>query len=282
MTHREMTWKTNDGINIFGQVWEPDVVSAKAIVCLVHGLGEHSSRYAHVAQALGRDGFVLYAFDLRGHGRSGGSRGHVPSIESAMDDIDILLDHAKADYPGLPVFLYGHSNGATFVLYHGLSRRPNIKGVVATGAAMHSTLEDQKAKMGLIKIMGSLAPGVTIPTGLVANTISRDENVVQAYINDPLVHDKGTLGFAKTMIFDVHKWILEHASEFQLPLLLMHGKKDSLALPSSSIEFADALDEGRCTLVLWDDCYHEIHNEPEKDEVFKTMALWMNARLNEK
>jgi len=282
MTHREINWKTHDDIEIYGQVWEPDVVRPKAVVCLVHGLGEHSSRYAHAAQAFGKEAFILYAYDFRGHGRSGGQRGHIPSIELVMDDIDQLIEHARADYQGLPLFLYGHSNGATFGLYHGLTHHSNLKGVIATGAGMHTTLEDQKAKLIFIKLFGGMAPGMTIPTGLDPKTISRDEKVVQAYINDPLVHDKATLGLARIMFSHVHKQVLDRAAEFPFPLLLMHGKKDTLALPSSSIEFANALDESRCTLVLWNDCYHELHNEPEKDEVLKTMTLWMNARLNEK
>jgi len=102
---------------------------------------------------------------------------------------------------------------------------------------------------------------------------------VQAYINDPLVHDKISLGFGKVMV-GITTWTLAHAGEFPLPLLLLHGKADRIAFPSSSIEFAASLKE-KCTLVLWDDAYHELHNEPEKNEVFKTMALWMDARLHE-
>jgi alpha-beta hydrolase superfamily lysophospholipase len=109
--------------------------------------------------------------------------------------------------------------------------------------------------------------------------ISRDPAVVQAYINDPLVHDKATLGFGKLML-QVNKWTLDHAANFPLPLLLMHGKKDVIAFPSSSIEFAAALKEN-CTLILWEDAYHEIHNDLEKVEVFKTMLMWMDARLRE-
>jgi len=103
--------------------------------------------------------------------------------------------------------------------------------------------------------------------------------VVQAYVNDPLVHDKISLGFGKIML-GVTGWTLAHAKEFSLPLLLLHGKADMLAFPSSSMEFAASLKE-KCTLVLWDDAYHELHNEPEKNEVFKTMTIWMDARLRE-
>jgi alpha-beta hydrolase superfamily lysophospholipase len=93
------------------------------------------------------------------------------------------------------------------------------------------------------------------------------------------VHDKISLGFGKIMI-GVTSWTLAHAGEFSLPLLLTHGKADMIAFPASSTEFAASL-KGNCALVLWDDAYHELHNEPEKEEVFKAMTLWMDARLRE-
>jgi alpha-beta hydrolase superfamily lysophospholipase len=279
MHHFETGWKARDGLDIFAEGWEPTVVLPKAVVCLVHGLGEHISRYAHVAEALGREGFILFGADLRGHGRSGGPRGHISSIEDFMQDIDILLEQARQRYPGLPVILYGHSLGGIQVLHYGLIRKPNVKGVVATSSGLHTAIEKQSMKVLMAKVLGSLMPAVAIPSGLDAKTISHDEAVVQAYINDPLVHDRISLGFGKIML-GVTAWTLAHAGEFSLPLLLMHGKADALAFPSSSTEFAAALKD-KCTLVLWDDAYHELHNEPEKNEVFKTMTLWMDARLRE-
>jgi alpha-beta hydrolase superfamily lysophospholipase len=279
MKHLEMNWKARDGLDIFAQSWEPTILQPKAVVCLVHGLGEHTSRYAHVAEAFGRQGFVLFGADLRGHGRSGGARGHISSIEDFMLDIDELLGQARVRYPGLPIILYGHSLGGIQVLHYGLLRKPDVKGVIATSSGLHTALEQQHVKVMMAKILGSLMPNTAIASGLDPKSISRDEKVVQAYINDPLVHDKISLGFGKIMV-GITTWTLAHAGEFSLPLLLLHGKTDMIAFPSSSIEFAAPLKE-KCTLVLWDDAYHELHNEPEKNEVFKTMTLWMDARLHE-
>jgi alpha-beta hydrolase superfamily lysophospholipase len=279
MKHQELNWKTHDNIEIFAQVWEPPVVAPRAIVCLVHGLGEHSSRYAHVAEAFGKEGFVLFTFDQRGHGRSGGARGHFSSADDFMNDIDLLLEQARSHYPGLPLILYGHSLGGIFVLHHGLNRKPNVKGVIATSPALHSALEKQPVKVLMAKILGSLFPTATIASGLDARAISRDPAEVQKYMQDPLVHDKATLGFGKLMIA-VNQWTLANAANFPLPLLLMHGKSDTIAFSSSSTEFAGALKD-RCTLVLWDGAYHELQNDLEKTEVFKTMMMWMDARLRE-
>ncbi len=279
MNHFETNWKAHDGLDIFAQGWEPTMPQPKAVVCIVHGIGEHTSRYAHVAEAFGRQGYILFGSDLRGHGRSGGARGHISSIEDFMQDIDLLLKQAQTRYPDLPLILYGHSLGGILVLHYGLLRKPILKGVMATSSGFHNAVEQQKIKVMMAKVLGALVPTVTIAGGLDAKALSHDEKVVQAYVDDPLVHDKISLGFGKIML-GVTGWTLAHASEFPLPLLLMHGKADEIAFPSSSMEFAAALKE-KCTLVLWDDAYHELHNEPEKDEVFKTMTLWMDARVRE-
>jgi len=279
MKHYEMTWKAHDNLDIFAQAWEPVTAQPKAVACLVHGLGEHTSRYAHVAEAFGRQGIVLFGADLRGHGRSGGARGHISSIDDFMKDIDVSLVQARQRYPDLPIILYGHSLGGIQVLYYGLTRIPDIKGVIATSSGLHTALEKQHLKIMMAKVLGALMPNTPIASGLDSASISRDEKVVQAYNNDPLVHDKITLGFGRIMT-GITGWVLAHAGEFSLPLLLLHGNADVLAFPSSSTEVAAALKE-KCTLVLWDDAYHELHNEPEKEEVFKTMTQWMNARLGD-
>lgn len=275
MNHVESNWKSVDGLKLYAQAWEPDGIPLKGVVCLLHGIGEHSGRYAHVAEAFGKEGFALFTADMRGHGQSEGLKGHVPSMEILMQDVDILLKQVKVRYPTLPVILYGHSLGGILVLHYSLKRKPDVQGVLVTSPAMHSSLEQQPAKVLAAKVMGSLVPKMTIVSGLDVTAISHDSEVVKAYNKDPLVHDRISVGFGK-LLLHVCKYNLEHASEFPLPLLLMHGKEDAIAFPSSSEEFAGALD-GKCNLVLWEGGYHELHNEPFQNEVFKTMTDWMKA-----
>lgn len=279
MNRFETSWKTKDGLDIFSEGWEPAGRKPKAVICLVHGVGEHVSRYTHVAEAFANAGYAMMGADLRGHGRSEGIRGHTPSADAYLDDIDLLLAHARARYTNLPLILYGHSLGGILVLYYGLRRRPAVHGVIATSPGLHTAVEEQTVKVIAAKVLGSIFPNATLPSGLNVDDISRDVAVVTAYKNDPLTHDRLSLGFGKIML-GVTRWTLDHAGEFSLPLLLMHGKADKIAYPSSSSEFAAALDT-RCTLVLWDEAYHELHNEPQKEEVFKTMIIWMDARMKE-
>lgn len=277
MAHFETKWKSRDGIDIFAQGWEPEAKPIIAVVCLVHGLGEHTSRYEHVAEAFGKQGYALFGADIRGHGRSGGARGHIPSIESVMQDIDLLFEHARSRYPGLPLFLYGHSLGGILVLHYGLKRKPDIQGVIATSSGLRTALENQPAKILAAKVLGAIIPKVSLSSGLDVNAISHDKSVIEKYKNDPLVHDKISLGFGKIML-ETTQWTLKHSAEFPLPLLMLHGKADAIAFPSGSIEFAAPLKE-KCKLVLFDGGFHELHNEPIKSEVFKTMTDWMDERV---
>ncbi len=278
MKHLETKWKSSDNLEIYAQGWIPENMSVKAVVCLVHGLGEHTLRYRKTAEALSEEGYILFGADLRGHGKSEGKRGHFPSIGAIHGDIDQMLDQARLFFPGLPLFLYGHSLGGILVLHYGLKSNPVVKGVIATSPGLHNALEKQPAKVMAAKMLGTLLPGLTISSGLDANALSRDSQVVEDYKNDPLVHNKMSMGFGKIML-GVNSVTLKHAGEFPLPLLLMHGKNDLLSFPSGSIEFAAPLGE-KCTLVLWKDAWHELHNEPISMDVLKSMTNWMGNRLS--
>ena len=276
MKTSEWHWKSQDGLEMFAQSWEPDD-APKAVVCLVHGLGEHSGRYTHVGKVFTDAGFALAGFDLRGHGKSGGSRGHLPSFDAFLNDIAGFEKQVDAHFPNLSRFLYGHSLGGILVLNFALRRKSNFIGVISTGAGMRTALEEQTAKVTMAKVLGALMPSVVIPSGLDPTSISRNEEVVNAYVNDPLVHDRMSLGFGKIML-SVIPWTFEHAHEFSLPLLIMHGTDDKLGYPRGSEEFASYVKQD-CTLKLWDGMYHEIHNESEQKKVFDFTIDWMNTQL---
>jgi alpha-beta hydrolase superfamily lysophospholipase len=244
---------------------------------LLHGHGEHIGRYEHVAAALTEQGYALLGFDLRGHGKSAGPRGHTPSYEALMDDIAVFFDQIEARYPGLPRFSYGHSLGGSLVLNYALRRKPALRGVIATGPWLKLAFDPPASKVSLGKMMNNIFPGFTQSSGLETAALSHDPAVVKAYENDPLVHDKiSARMFVST--YDSGLWALEHASEFPLPLLLMHGTGDRITSSEASKEFAAKAGD-KVTLKLWDGWYHEIHNEPGKAEVFKVMTDWLAARL---
>jgi acylglycerol lipase len=275
----ESKFQGNDGTSFFVQGWEPDA-QPKAVVALVHGLGEHTGRYAHVGKALTDAGYVLVGFDTRGHGKSGGARGHFPSLDIVMDDIHRFFQFVSQHYPNLPQFLYGHSLGGLLSLTYAVQNRAGLKGVIVTGAGLRSALQEQKAKIAMAKMLGTLMPAMTIPSGLPNSGLSRDQKVVDAYAADPLVHDKTSMGFGKAALSAIDI-CFAGARDFSHPLLIMHGKADQVTYFSGSEDFARLAGEKNqdVTLKLWDGLYHEIHNEPEQAEVFKVMIAWLDKHL---
>jgi alpha-beta hydrolase superfamily lysophospholipase len=276
MKMRKWVWKSADGLEMFAQSWEPDE-TPRAVVCLVHGLGEHSGRYAHVGKAFVEAGFVLTGFDVRGHGKSGGPRGHTPSYDALMDDIDLFIYLVANRYPGLPRFLYGHSLGGNFVINFALRCRPELVGVIATGPWLKLAFQPASSKVMLGKIMNNILPSFSQASGLDTRALSHDPEVVNAYENDPLVHDKISARLFLN-VFESGLWALDHAAEIPLPLLLMHGGADRIISLEASRQFAASAGD-KVTLRIWDGLYHEIHNEPEQGEVFTVMIDWMNTQL---
>jgi len=274
MQHFEFGWKTGDGLQLYAQGWQPET-EPEGIVCLVHGLGEHSGRYAHLAAFLNQAGYALLAFDLRGHGKSEGQRGHAPSYETLMEDISYLLEEAAKRYPDRSHFLYGHSLGSAAINYT-LHRRPQLAGVIVTGPVFRPAFEPPAWKLTLGKTTYNLWPTLSMSNELDRQALSRDPKVVRAYDNDPLVHDRLTARFGIDFL-QAGLWALEHAAEFPLPLLLMHGSADRITSAQASREFAAKAGD-LCTLKIWDGLYHEIHNEPEKEQVFAYLLEWLKSR----
>jgi len=274
MNHLEWKWRAADGRILYAQSWQPES-GPRAVVCLVHGHGEHAGRYAHVGAALSGAGYALLGYDLRGHGQSEGQRGHTPSYEALLDDVAGTLQQAEEHFPGRPRFLYGHSLGSTLVLSYGSRRQPQLAGVVSSGALLHTPLEQQALKIALARLMNRLTPATALATGLDPETISRDPEVVRAYRNDPLVHDRITFRMASETLAAMRS-TLAQAGEFSLPLLIMHGGADRLCFPEGSREFAAQV-KSDCTLKIWDGLYHEIHNEPEKEQVLEFTIAWLDA-----
>lgn len=279
MNTTSSTPEMNDDITFYMQGWEPQG-TPKAIVCLVHGLGEHTGRYKHVGKALTDAGYALFGFDLRGHGQSGGPRGHFPSLQTVLNDIHNFVHFQRQNHPRLPLFLYGHSLGGLLTLTYILQNPEGVQGVIVTGAGLRSALQEQKAKIALVKLLGSILPALSLKSELEVAGLSHDPAVVQAYVNDPLVHDKVSLGLGKAGL-DAIEVCFARASAFKPPLLIMHGGADRITYPSGSEDFAKLASQNNkdITLKIWEGLYHEIHNEPQQAEVFKVMIEWLDRRL---
>lgn len=278
MQQQEGTFKSTDGkINLYWQKWLPEG-ETKAVVVLAHGLGEYSGRYHHVAQALTEQGYAFYALDHYGHGKSGGPRGHAPSYNVILDDFEQLIQMAQQDHPEKKVFVYGHSMGGNIVLNYALRRPQGFSGVIATGPWLRLPDGPSGPVVTILKLLSRVVPTFTIDNGLDLDNLSRDRAVVEAYQNDPLVHPKISLRLASEMA-SAAEWALKAAPQLTLPALLMHGGADHLTGPAGTREFYENAGGSDKTHREWEGLYHEIHNEPEQEQVFEFMLGWLDEHL---
>ena len=165
MLTKEYSWENHDGVKLYVCEWQSEK-KTRAVIVLVHGLGEHINRYLHVAEFLTLNQFSIIGFDQRGHGKSDGVRGHSPSFEASMNDISHFLDEANSKYPGIPVFLYGHSLGGVEVLNYILKRKPRIKGAIVTSPGLGTASSVPAAKKMLAKVMDKIYPTLQVQNGL--------------------------------------------------------------------------------------------------------------------
>lgn len=270
---------SKDSIEFFVRGWEPES-RPKALIALIHGLGEHTGRYEHVAKAFTDAGYVLASFDMRGHGKSTGVRGHFPSLDVVMQDIRDFFIFLSQRFPDLPQFIYGHSLGGLLTLTYVLRNKPRLKGVIATSAGLRSPLTEQKVKLLMVRLLGSLLPTTLLPSGLETAAISQDPAVIDRYNQDTLNHDRVSLAFGKAAL-SASDTAWSHAEEFPLPLLIMHGTADRITYSHGSADFAKAASKNNpdVTLKLWDGMYHELHNESVKADVFHFMIGWLDRHL---
>jgi len=272
MIHQEGDWLSQDGINRYWQEWKSETRYTCGVVLLVHGLGEHSGRYTHVAEAFTNSGYVLLGFDQRGHGRSGGARGD-DRIDETCQDISHFLEEARRRYPDTPVFLYGHSMGGLMVLYYSLTAHPDIAGVIATAPALAADEGVSPMTILTVKVLSRITPGLQINNGLDCSALSRKPEVVERYKTDPLVHGKITVRLGRQML-EASKWVREN-KEFPLPLLLMCGSSDRIIDPEAVRQFGSTV-KGDITVNILDGFFHEVHNEPDQKIVLKSMVEWMD------
>lgn len=269
MTHQEFNFNYHK-TNFFGQFWKPE--KTKAIVVLIHGMGEHSGRYIHVAKKLTDNNFGVISFDHFGHGKTTGKRGHNPSFDAVLESISKLIDKAKDIFGNKKIFLYGHSMGGNAVINYTLRKKHNLQGVIATSPFLKLAFQPPKWKISLGKIMQKIAPSITLGNELDPNDISRDSNEVNKYINDPLVHDKISPNFSLTFI-DSGEWAINNASLLKTPMLLLHGIDDKIIDYRGTEAFAE--NANNTTLKLYENGYHELHNDLCKDEMLQNIVDWI-------
>jgi alpha-beta hydrolase superfamily lysophospholipase len=265
------------GVRIVYDVWTPDT-APRAVVVLSHGLGEHARRYDHVAQRFGDDGLVTYALDHRGHGRSGGKRVRLKDITEYTGDFDTLVGIATKEHPGCKCVVLGHSMGGAIVFAYGVERPDNYTLMVLSGPAVAAQAAVSPLLAFVAKILGAIAPGLPLQE-LDVDAISRDPAVVDAYNTDPLVHHgKVPAGIARALLL-VGETMPQRAAALTAPLLVVHGSEDRLIRVEGSRQLVECVGGSDVELKVYPGLYHEVFNEPERNQVLDDVVSWINARL---
>lgn len=279
MQHDAGTLTASDGLTLATRRWMP-TSRPKAVVVLVHGIGEHSGRYAHVATHLMLHDYAVHSFDLRGHGRSEGEpRVYVDSFDEYLEDLAQFLRHVRSEAPRLPLFLYGHSMGGGIAANYVVERGTDgLAGLVLSSAALKIPADLSPLLQKAAGVLSRLVPKIPL-TKIDPDDLSRDPAVVRAYLEDPLVYTGGVRPRVGAEILRVTDHIQNHIDAFTLPLYLYHGTDDKITDPAGSRSVYERAPTDDKTLNLYDGFFHETHNEPERERVLKDLTDWLDAHV---
>lgn len=250
---------------------------ADRVIALVHGFAEHSGRYDAVARRLALRGFRVHAFDQRGHGESEGPRNHAARFELLLDDVERFLALVRREEGGRPIVLFGHSMGGLETIRLLAERQPEVAAGVASGPALALGAGASTLRLSLARVLSAVAPWLPVPTGLPATGLSRDPEVVRAYLNDPLISTVATARLAAELLRAAALGAQATAG-IRVPLLIVHGEADPLCDVQGSREFARRAGD-RVELRTYPGLLHEVLFEPEGPQVLDDVIAWIERRV---
>ncbi|MBL4674349.1 MAG: lysophospholipase [Arenicella sp.] len=273
----EIHESTDNGL--YYRHWPATDTSTKAVVLLVHGLGEHCQRYEHLAAHLNQAGYALSSMDLPGHGKSNGIRGHIDSFDVFENATLELYRRTQSNHPNTPIFLLGHSMGGLIATRLLLNHQAKFDGAMLSGTAIQSPQEPPAWQVAIINLVAKLFPKAKV-LALDASAVSRDPTVVEKYMADPLVSKEKLSAQFLVSMANAMQQCKDNAASITLPLKIMHGSADVMTAPSGSQVLHDTVSSSDKQITIYQGLFHEIFNEPESDTIFAEMVTWMDATLS--
>lgn len=271
--HTKHLIRSHDGTELF--LRKDFIESPRAVVVIIHGLGEHCERYDYVTEKLNAFGYSVFRYDHKGHGRSGGARGYLSDYNQFIDDAHMVVKMVKAEYPGLPVFMLGHSMGGFITSAYGVKYPGVLDGQILSGPCVKVLPIFE----GLRELDTNKDPLGLIDNGL-SEVICRDRDVVRTYQQDHLVLWDFTNMLMKEVFINGAEWLSSNIAHYQYPCLIMHGEDDRIVPNDNSTFLHDNCSSKDKTIKLWPDLFHEILNErEEKDLVLDEIKTWIDARI---
>ena len=274
--HIEGNFAGKLGYKLYFQAWLPDD-EPKAVIMLAHGIVEHSGRYQRTANYLAQNGFAVYTFDFRNHGRSQGQKGHVDDFTYFIDDLRTFHELIKAKQPNKQIFLFGHSMGAAISMAYAEKYSSELAGIILSGSPLCIQPRLPTAIIGLLYPLALIVPSMAFYR-LDSSTLSSDKKVVEAYDKDSLVfRGKLTTGLLLSFLWELHK-IRAGLDKIEAPVLILHGSEDKLCLPSGSKVALQGVKSKDKSIQIYSGFFHEILNEPEYTTVLADMLAWLDKR----
>ncbi len=274
--HEEAHFAARDGLTLYQQCWLPDGPSPATVV-VVHGINEHSGRYARLAGDLTSRGYAVYALDLRGHGRSDGERLMIRSFDQYLDDVEVFLAWVAQQQPGKPLFLLGHSMGGAIVTLLAIVRPPQVRGLIVSSPALSIGGQVFPILRRLAALLSAVWPRLRV-VGIGHRFISRDPAVVDEFRHDPLVYHGRLPVRTGAEVLRAASLIQAQMEAVRLPLLILHGTGDFMTDPNGSRQLYRRATSPDKTLRLYPGLYHELFSEPERDQAVADLLAWLDAR----
>ncbi|MEX1667395.1 lysophospholipase [Zhongshania guokunii] len=265
-----------NGTRIHTRSWQ--IPEPKALVVIVHGLGEHGERYHALATALNTSGYNCYALDNVGHGLSEGEKGHIDDFSIFVDTAVEFIRNVRATAPELPCFMIGHSMGGVIATNVLIDHSELIDGCILSGPALATDEAIGPVQKRILKVIAALFPRLRI-FAVDPSLVCSDPAVVADYSNDPLVlRGKGSAKLIVEILSGSARG-LSQATTIKTPMLLLHGEQDALAHPNGSRSLYSSISSADKKLVIYPELYHEIFNEPCKHEIYQDVAEWLNTHV---
>ena len=276
MEHIEGIFQGVNNYKIYYQAYLPKT-DIKGSIIIIHGLGEHSGRYDNVVNSLLPQGFAIYGFDQIGHGKSEGKREFVHQYEDFSGTLTIYKNKVKSWQPGKPLFLLGHSMGGLIAAEYLIDHSKDFTGAIISAPLI--SIPDNISKFTVItgKILSKIAPTIGI-TALDPGGISRDPEVVEEYINDPLVFQGKTTARLSVELLKAIMRVNDEVSKIVVPLLILQGSNDRLVNPQGARMLYEKANSQDKAIRVYEGLYHEVFNEPEREEVLADITDWLNGR----
>jgi len=273
MIHNEYSWQASDGIKLFAQSWSPEE-EIKKVILIVHGHGDHSTRYDHWAERFVKNGYAVVGIDLRGHGKSGGKRGYISGYNNYLYDIELMINESVKLFSDKEFILYGQSMGGNLSVNYYIKKNPKVNAIIAASPWLRLVYLPTKFQLFLANVTKIILPKITQSTKLPVEDFSHDKYEIEKCKKDKLFHDKMS-SILFLSVVEHGEIALAKADKINVPILLMHGSGDKITSHKATELFAEKIGD-LATCKIWEGCYHELHHEFEREQIFESILNWIN------